>query len=378
MRFEMQFCSIFLIFIFLLITFTCGQFQIRPTYRDKHRLPKYQLTRIPLKTDSFTVSGHSSGAAAATHFYLSYYAANSDGIALFSSIHFLCGGGSLVTLIPCLRGWGNSTDSIRLAHLFANANLIEPLDHMRHKRHYIFHGNADPVIHFDSGVKVFEFFDNFSDNVRFKCYNAAHSLPTKTCGISCGGIPSNPGTGCSKCDFSAIYDGLNYLYGGNLVEPTTTTCRPKYNKDGLTFADQSEFMSPLTLRTASLLPDAVLYTPPQCRVNSSLCTLHIAFHGCRHSIQNDGMDYLKCSGYMEMADSNNFIVLFPQVRQSPLDAITLFHCWDLYGYTGPLYGTRLGSQNQVIARMVGRILGIDVSLNPISIKPGAEDSDYFN
>lgn len=41
-------------------------------------------------------------------------------------------------------------------------------------------------------------------------------------------------------------------------------------------------------------------------------------------------------------------------------------------------GTRLGSQNQVIARMVGRILGIDVSLNPISIKPGAEDSDYFN
>lgn len=51
------------------------------------------------------------------------------------------------------------------------------------------------------------------------------------------------------------------------------------------------------------------------------------------------MEYIKCSGYIEMADANNMIVLFPQVKQSRVDTITLFQCWDLHGYTGPLFGT---------------------------------------
>lgn len=53
------------------------------------------------------------------------------------------------------------------------------------------------------------------------------------------------------------------------------------------------------------------------------------------------MEYIKCSGYIEMADANNMIVLFPQVKQSRVDTITLFQCWDLHGYTGPLYGNCL-------------------------------------
>lgn len=54
--------------------------------------------------------------------------------------------------------------------------------------------------------------------------------------------------------------------------------------------------------------------------------------------QNDGMEYIKCSGYIEMADANDMMILFPQVKQSRVDTITLFQCWDLHGYTGPLYG----------------------------------------
>jgi hypothetical protein len=131
------------------------------------------------------------------------------------------------------------------------------------------------------------------------------------CGIQCTGVPTTAGTGCSKCDFSVIFDGLNYIYDGRMTESAGTrfdkialflevqkvicsfvscallisasTCRASYNMDGLTLVDQSEFLTPFDEKV-SMLPDAVLYMPTQCRVNSSRCSLHVAFHGCRHSM----------------------------------------------------------------------------------------------
>lgn len=62
-----------------------------------------------------------------------------------------------------------------------------------------------------------------------------------------------------------------------------TTCRDKQDHKGLTLVDQSEFLFPFD-SNVSMHPEAVLYIPRQCRTNSSLCSLHVAFHGCRHSM----------------------------------------------------------------------------------------------
>jgi hypothetical protein len=42
------------------------------------------------------------------------------------------------------------------------------------------------------------------------------------CGIQCTGVPTTAGTGCSKCDFSVIFDGLNYIYDGRMTESAGT------------------------------------------------------------------------------------------------------------------------------------------------------------
>jgi poly(3-hydroxybutyrate) depolymerase len=50
----------------------------------------------------------------------------------------------------------------------------------------------------------------------------------------------------------------------------------------------------------------------------------------------NGTDHIVNSGYLELAEANNLIVVFPQANSSlPENAIG---CWDTYGLTGELYG----------------------------------------
>jgi hypothetical protein len=50
--------------------------------------------------------------------------------------------------MPCLRGRGNTSDSLDIAESYAKLGLIDPLQNLRNKRHYIFHGTRDAFIHF--------------------------------------------------------------------------------------------------------------------------------------------------------------------------------------------------------------------------------------
>jgi len=118
--------------------------------------------------------------------------------------------------MPCLRGRGNTSDSVQSAKRYAAAGnlknnsfypdlfakfltigLIDPLESLKDKRHYIFHGTQDTFIHFgkkklefyfvfhrhlncfnfsDNGLRVYEFFKTFSPHVKFEQFEAIHSV----------------------------------------------------------------------------------------------------------------------------------------------------------------------------------------------------------
>ena len=46
------------------------------------------------------------------------------------------------------------------------------------------------------------------------------------------------------------------------------------------------------------------------------CRVHVALHGCEQSREKVGDDFIKESGFAEIADTNRLIVLFPQVKAS--------------------------------------------------------------
>ena len=99
--------------------------------------------------------------------------------------------------------------------------------------------------------------------------------------------------------------------------------------------------------------------PASCE--SGGCRVHVAFHGCRQSTRQIGLRFVENAGYIEWAQSNRLIVLFPQIvpRYGWTGTLSwIFNprgCWDWWGYTDSEYATRKGRQIKAIQAMIERL-----------------------
>jgi poly(3-hydroxybutyrate) depolymerase len=76
-----------------------------------------------------------------------------------------------------------------------------------------------------------------------------------------------------------------------------------------------------------------VYIPNKCREDTIRCPLHIVLHGCHQYANNINDTFALHTGYNEIAESNNFIIVYPQTKSTIL--INPNGCWDWWGYTGP-------------------------------------------
>ncbi len=49
-----------------------------------------------------------------------------------------------------------------------------------------------------------------------------------------------------------------------------------------------------------------------------------------------GPDHILNSGYLELAETNGIIMIFPQTIKDPVGS--RLACWDTYAFTGDFYG----------------------------------------
>ncbi len=137
-----------------------------------------------------------------------------------------------------------------------------------------------------------------------------------------------------------------------------------------------------------LYTTAYVYLPPACQISNvetgngtaslrtanTLCKLHVAFHGCLQNIPLIGTDYVENAGYLQWAETNNIIVLFPQASANLLNpkvhitelffnlsmyCIRMFiakGCWDFWGYSGLDYATKEGPQMATVNAMIQYLL----------------------
>jgi hypothetical protein len=106
--------------------------------------------------------------------------------------------------------------------------------------------------------------------------------------------------------------------------------------------------------------EGFVYVPARCSSGIS-CRIHIAFHGCAQSAQSVNDDFYAKTRYNAWADSNDIIVLYPQVNITPYN---LIGCWDWWGYTewwvyggigSGSYAQKCGVQMQAVHAMVERL-----------------------
>ena len=99
-----------------------------------------------------------------------------------------------------------------------------------------------------------------------------------------------------------------------------------------------------------------VYVPQRCEPGTGVeCILHVFFHGCGMQVsvvnlstmwkgsdikifqqpEEIGSEFIETAGFMEVADSNDMVVLFPSTVARALIA-NPYGCFNWYGYLGDL------------------------------------------
>lgn len=133
---------------------------------------------------------------------------------------------------------------------------------------------------------------------------------------------------------------MGFLLGEDIIKLPDETVKPDLNS--LLEFDQSEFFEqdrPQDRQAQAqnyMARTGYLYVPDRCGPNGNVrCHFHVYFHGCRTGREYNDGNHIRNSGFLQLAELNDVIVMFPQVLRSARNPLG---CWDTYGYTGQLYG----------------------------------------
>ncbi|XP_068133733.1 poly(3-hydroxybutyrate) depolymerase-like isoform X3 [Hyperolius riggenbachi] len=299
---------------------------------------------------SVTVSGLSSGAYMANQFHIAL-SGRVTGAAIFAGGPYYCALGNSVTAsTSCMTVPGAiSVAALRsYAVTFANTGQIDPLSNLGRSKVFIFCGSKDSVLVQGVAQKLQEFYSSYISAGNIKTvYNVAaqHGMPTDSYGGACGTTNNDY---INNCNYNGAYEALNHLYGG-LSKPSSSSGQTGQ----LNLFDQSEYFNLAPASTYGMDTAGYIYVPTACQ-NGARCRLHIAFHGCLQGREKVGDKFARYAGYNQVADLNNFIILYPQARSLALNPNG---CWDWFGYSGITYPTKNGFQITGVERMMKRTMG---------------------
>jgi hypothetical protein len=176
--------------------------------------------------------------------------------------------------------------------------------------------------------------------------NSGHAFISPDNGVT-QDCPVNASPYVNRC---TLADGNRYDQAKALLTQIYGTLNPaSASPQGQIVAfDQSKFNG------IGMADTGYLYVPNAC-ASGQTCKIHVAFHGCGQSAGDIGSLYYTETGYNPWSDTNNILVLYPQVSTTlPTNPD---HCWDWFGYTGPNFNVKSSSQMSAIKAMIDRLAG---------------------
>ena len=225
-------------------------------------------------------------------------------------------------LMSCMAtDWGIPDAAARekRAKELAEKGAIDPLSGLADDKIYLFSGKNDetvlrPVV--EAAKAFYEKAGVPAGNISLVERDGGHAFLTEAAGGACG-VTASPFI--SDCDYDQAKAILEWIYGP-LAAPSEEP------KGKFLLFDQGEYSEP----GDGFADEGVVYVPESCAEQAG-CRLHIVLHGCEQSRETVGDEFIKSSGYAELADSNRLVVLFPQISARTVNPKG---CWDWWGYTG--------------------------------------------
>lgn len=341
------------------------------------RLP--EMNALP---DQTSISGLSSGAFMAAQFHVAY-SKDLVGAAIVAGGPWNCAStfswvspltNALTSCMdPCKYTWficpawffPNGSDLAGQAKEAVAAGEIDDVSNLLDDKVYIFSGrNDDTVV---SGVvdATQEFYRamGLSDEQVFynKSVDAGHAFITDDASDAPCDVTQSPYI--NNCNIAQARRLLAHIYGElneapvlpPAVESEAETGAEPVMQGALIRFNQKAF---LDTDNSSMDNDAYVYIPQSCKTQQ--CRVHVSLHGCRQGISVIGSTYIEETGYNEVADNNNLIILYPQVKKSSINPVNPRGCWDFWGYTSnnlpPFkYAQKDAPQMKAIKKMIDRL-----------------------
>jgi poly(3-hydroxybutyrate) depolymerase len=322
--------------------------------------PLQALPALGAELSELTVSGISSGAYMAVQFQVAH-SKLVRGAGVLAGGPYYCAEGSLRrALTACMSpSWWAALPSLAdlraQAEALAKAGRIDPLEHLRDDRVWLFSGGKDSIVDTTVMERLAAFYGQWMapTAIRFvELPDAGHAM-ISVADPEANACSSEQSPYINRCgDLDAAGEILKHLLGP--LQPPLATAKG----DPLRF-DQRPFVDGKAI-DGGLADEAYVYVPQACR--SSTCRVHVVFHGCRQTTAQIGRRFVDGAGYNRWAESNRIVVLYPQV--APRYGVAIgswqwlnnpFGCWDWWGYTGSDYATQDGVQIKAVRAMLERL-----------------------
>lgn len=252
----------------------------------------------------------------------------------------------------------------------AREGLIDDVANLADDRLYIFTGSQDDVVYSDVVAQTRQFYEALG----VKAENIAYhdNVPSGHCIITNNPedsvLATNRPPYINNGGFMQSHDILRHIYAG--LKPPADRAAGQ-----LLRFDQNEFLGP-EARWTSMIQFGYAYIPSRGLSGAvEQPRVHIALHGCkqgynytdyvsgRADVANQppyGNRYIISTGYNEIAESNDIIVLYPQAEGTDNgDVQNPDGCWDWWGYScrdkKSLYYSRDAVQIKAIHAMLDRL-----------------------
>ena len=308
-----------------------------------------------------SVSGLSSGAFMATQFHVAY-SATMVGAGVVAGGPFYCAGlfaptpPATAAATQCMQPVGDTGPdgqaALDAARTFARDGRIDAVQNLARQRVYVFAGTQDKTVLPRVAAQVGRFYTLAGVPASHLQYvadvAAGHAFITSQAGDAACAVSASPYL--NNCGLEQARQILQWIYGE--LKPAARPSGELMRFDQRAFDPGGK---------ALLADSGYVYVPAQCGTGAADggagCRVHVAFHGCLQGATAIGERFVRGAGYLESADANRIVVLFPQVgasRHNPLG------CWDFWGYTSadpaqPDFFSREAPQMAAVMRMVRQL-----------------------
>ena len=252
----------------------------------------------------------------------------------------------------------------------ASEGLIDDVANLADDRLYIFTGSRDDVVYSDVVAQTRQFYELLGVKPENIAYH--DNVPSGHCIITDNpedsALATNQPPYINNGGFMQSHDILRHIYAG--LKPPAD-----YAAGQLLRFEQGEFLG-ADARWTSMSQFGYAYIPSRVLAGAVKAPrVHIALHGCkqgysytdyvagRADVANQppyGNRYITSTGYNEIAESNDIIVLYPQAEGTDNgDVQNPDGCWDWWGYSckdaRSLYYSRDAVQIKAIHAMLDRL-----------------------